>query len=99
MLTFTLEWEKEAFPFWECLHGFWHTLPNFNPFTVTSGLGQDIAEGAKQQLLSKEMKKSDGDEDFDMYSPKPVELDLQNDVEQVRILSQQPILTSLLHRI
>ncbi|KAJ7085306.1 hypothetical protein C8R44DRAFT_752903 [Mycena epipterygia] len=30
----------------EQLHGFWRTLPNFNPFTVSSEPGQDIAEQA-----------------------------------------------------
>ena len=34
------------FPYWECLYGYWHTLPNFNPLTVTSKPGQDLENGA-----------------------------------------------------
>ncbi|KAJ7469520.1 hypothetical protein FB451DRAFT_1176760 [Mycena latifolia] len=34
------------FPYWEQLHRFWRTLPNFNPFTVSSEPGQDIADQA-----------------------------------------------------
>ena len=71
-LKHKLEQEKENFPWWEFLHGFWRTLPNFNPFTA--GHGQDIAEDAEQRLF-KEMKKSDGSEDFNMPSPEPIELE------------------------
>ncbi len=55
-LNLLSEREKARFPWWERLHGFWRTLPNFNPFTVTSGHGQDIAEDAQQQLLPKASK-------------------------------------------
>ncbi|KAJ7887972.1 hypothetical protein B0H13DRAFT_2342151 [Mycena leptocephala] len=37
---------KVDFPYWEQLHGFWRTLPNFNPYTVSSEPGQDIADQA-----------------------------------------------------
>ncbi|KAJ7157566.1 hypothetical protein C8R43DRAFT_826483, partial [Mycena crocata] len=37
---------KAEFPQWERLHGFWRTLPNFNPFTVSSEPGQNIADQA-----------------------------------------------------
>ncbi|KAH9052850.1 hypothetical protein EDB87DRAFT_1549759, partial [Lactarius vividus] len=30
------------FPIWERLHGFWHTLPSFNPYAVSSEPGQDL---------------------------------------------------------
>ncbi|KAJ7230423.1 hypothetical protein GGX14DRAFT_384370 [Mycena pura] len=33
---------KEQFPAWERLHGFWHTLPNINPYTISSEPGQDL---------------------------------------------------------
>ena len=36
-------------PVWECLHGFWRTLPNFNPHAVSSEPGQDL--GGKAQSL------------------------------------------------
>ena len=34
------------FPIWECLHGFWRTLPNFNPHVVSSEPGQDLEREA-----------------------------------------------------
>ncbi|KAJ7720745.1 hypothetical protein DFH07DRAFT_784287 [Mycena maculata] len=34
---------KLNLPYWDRLHGFWRTLPNFNPTLVTSEAGQDIA--------------------------------------------------------
>lgn len=37
----TEELEKD-FPFWSHLHGFWHTLPNINPHTVSLEPGQDL---------------------------------------------------------
>lgn len=36
----------EEFPYWERLHGYWRTLPNFNPLTVTSEPGQDLEADA-----------------------------------------------------
>ena len=41
---------KHNLPIWECLHGFWRTLPNYNPYTVSSDPSQDI-EGEAQELL------------------------------------------------
>jgi hypothetical protein len=32
------------------LHGFWRTLPNFNPWTVSSELGQDLVAEAMQHI-------------------------------------------------
>ena len=34
------------FPYWERLHGYWRTLPNYNPVTVTSDPGQDLESDA-----------------------------------------------------
>ena len=36
--------------FWECLHGFWRMLPNFNPHVVSSEPSQDL-EGKAQELF------------------------------------------------
>ncbi|KAJ7487737.1 hypothetical protein B0H11DRAFT_2230462 [Mycena galericulata] len=44
---------KKDFPYWEQLHGFWRTLPNFNPSTFSSEPGQNIA-GQALALLSGE---------------------------------------------
>ncbi|KAF8468103.1 hypothetical protein DFH94DRAFT_617207, partial [Russula ochroleuca] len=35
------------FPYWKRLHGFWHTLPNFNHHTALSEPGQDLAGEAR----------------------------------------------------
>lgn len=37
---------EQEFPFWKRLHGFWRTLPNFNPYTASSEPGQDLAADA-----------------------------------------------------
>ena len=36
---------------WERLHGLWRTLPNFNPFTVSSEPGQRLDEDAQDLLF------------------------------------------------
>jgi hypothetical protein len=41
-----LEQLEQEFPFWKRLHGFWRTLPNFNPYTASSEPGQDLAADA-----------------------------------------------------
>ena len=33
------------------VHGYWHTLPNFNPYTVSSNPGQDLADEALSVLM------------------------------------------------
>ncbi|KAH9163601.1 hypothetical protein EDB89DRAFT_1857979, partial [Lactarius sanguifluus] len=35
-----------SFPAWERLHGFWRTLPSFNPHAVSSEPGQDLESDA-----------------------------------------------------
>ena len=44
--NFFLEQLEQEFPFWKRLHGFWRTLPNFNPYTASSEPGQDLAADA-----------------------------------------------------
>ena len=46
-----LEKEMEIFKWWPRLHGFWRTLHNFNPYTVSSEPGQDLAAEAQSVLL------------------------------------------------
>ena len=55
------------FPWWERLHGFWRTLPNFNPFTVTSQPGQDMAMEAVEMLTG--IPKSNSTEENDETPP------------------------------
>ena len=57
--------EKETFPWWERLHGFWRTLPNFNPYTVTSGHGQDIAADAQDMFFTSKGDTTTQDSDDD----------------------------------
>jgi hypothetical protein len=45
-----LEQLKQEFPFWKHLHGFWRTLPNFNPYTASLEPGQDLAADALSHL-------------------------------------------------
>ncbi|KAJ7351345.1 hypothetical protein DFH08DRAFT_957668 [Mycena albidolilacea] len=42
---------KISFPQWERLHGWWRTLPNYNPFTTSSEPGQDLAESAMDLFM------------------------------------------------
>lgn len=44
------EKKLEEFPYWKDLHGFWRTLPNFNPHTVSSEPGQDLEAEATEFL-------------------------------------------------
>ncbi|KAI0264294.1 hypothetical protein BGY98DRAFT_1103566 [Russula aff. rugulosa BPL654] len=43
--------EMQTFKWWPRLHGFWRTLPNFNPYTVTSDPGQGLANEAHLVLM------------------------------------------------
>ncbi|KAJ7645305.1 hypothetical protein B0H17DRAFT_959651, partial [Mycena rosella] len=38
--------DKFNLPYWDCLHGFWRTLPSLNPTLVTAEPGQDLAAEA-----------------------------------------------------
>jgi hypothetical protein len=42
---------KILFLQWERLHGWWRTLPNYNPFTTSSEPGQDLAESAMDLFM------------------------------------------------
>lgn len=46
-----VEKETENFKWWPRLHGYWRTLPNFNPYTVSSDPGQDLADDACSVLM------------------------------------------------
>lgn len=50
LISCTTDKETQNFKWWPRLHGFWRTLPNFNPYTVTSGPGQDL-EGEAYSVL------------------------------------------------
>ena len=51
-LFFSEQLEQE-FRFWKRLHGFWRTLPNFNPYTASSEPGQDLAADALAMIHSR----------------------------------------------
>jgi hypothetical protein len=46
-----VERETQNFKWWPRLHGYWRTLPNFNPYTVSSDPGQDLAGEAHSVLM------------------------------------------------
>lgn len=53
---------EQDFPYWKRLHGFWRTLPNFNPFTVSSEPGQDLSTEALS-LVQRRGRNNSDDED------------------------------------
>lgn len=58
-----------GFPVWERLHGFWRTLPSFNPNAVSSEPGQHLESEAAELLFGSSNKEQgrvgDGDDDVD----------------------------------
>ncbi|KAH9010590.1 hypothetical protein EDB84DRAFT_1247002, partial [Lactarius hengduanensis] len=50
-LTNLLDKLLSGFPSWERLHGFWRTLPSFNPHSVSSEPGQDLEGDAMETLF------------------------------------------------
>ena len=53
----TTDWSSHSdqftheLPVWERLHGFWRTIPNFNPYMVSSEPGQDLESEAQEVLF------------------------------------------------
>jgi hypothetical protein len=54
-----LEKLEQDFPYWKRLHGFWRTLPNFNPYTASSEPGQDLAAEALTLIQTRGQNHSD----------------------------------------
>ncbi|KAH9024671.1 hypothetical protein EDB84DRAFT_1440628 [Lactarius hengduanensis] len=44
-----------GFPAWKRLHGFWRTLPSFNPHSVSSEPGQDLEGDAMETLFGNQV--------------------------------------------
>lgn len=61
------EKETKLFKWWPRLHGLWRTLPNFNPYTVSSDPGQDLAGEAFSVLMGGHERER-GPEDSDSVS-------------------------------
>jgi hypothetical protein len=67
---------EQEFPFWKRLHGFWRTLPNFNPYTASSEPGQDLAADALALIHGRGQENDNHDgpvsdlEDEMYYTPK-----------------------------
>jgi len=53
----------EDFPYWKRLHGFWHTLQNFNPYTASSEPEQNLAAEAFTFIQN---RGASGDKDSDL---------------------------------
>jgi hypothetical protein len=62
-----LELLEQDFPYWKYLHGFWRTLPNFNPYTASSEPGQDLAGEALALLQTKGQDNLDDMDDEDAF--------------------------------
>jgi hypothetical protein len=60
-----LELLEQDFPYWKRLHGFWRTLPNFNPYMASSEPGQDLAGEALALLQTKGQENLDDLDDED----------------------------------
>jgi hypothetical protein len=81
--SFFLEQLEQEFPFWKRLHGFWRTLPNFNPYTASSEPGQDLAADALALIQGRGQENDTGNNDElgfedDMYYT-PVNCDADAD--------------------
>jgi hypothetical protein len=55
---------EQDFPYWKRLHGFWRTLPNFNPYTASSEPGQDLAAEALALVQGRGQNNYDDNEDI-----------------------------------
>lgn len=53
---------KQEFPYWRRLYGFWRTLLNFNPHTVSPEPGQDL-EGEAMAHIHSPTKLADSTEE------------------------------------
>lgn len=53
---------KLEFPYWERLHGYWRTLPNYNPVTVNSEPGQDLEAQAMALLTTEDTGEGEKDD-------------------------------------
>jgi hypothetical protein len=53
------------FPIWSRLHGFWRTLPNYNPFLANSGSGQDLDDEFQRLVFSRSNDDVGGEDEED----------------------------------
>jgi hypothetical protein len=65
--NFFLEQLEQEFPFWKRLHGFWQTLPNFNPYTASSEPGQDLAADALTLIRGRGQDNENDDEEDEAF--------------------------------
>ena len=61
--SFFPEQLEQEFLFWKRLHGFWRTLPNFNPYTASSEPGQDLAADALALIHGRGQENDTGNND------------------------------------
>jgi hypothetical protein len=76
---------EQEFPFWRRLHGFWRTLPNFNPYTASSEPGQDIAADALVLIHGRGQDNNNNGDGFeeDFYGDEDTHNDTDKNNEQV----------------
>jgi hypothetical protein len=63
-----IEQLEQDFPYWKRLHGFWRTLPNFNPYTASSEPGQDLASEALALVQGRGQNRDNYEDDFEYVS-------------------------------
>jgi len=51
---------ESKFPYWTHLHGFWQTLPNFNPQPLSSDCGQEIGDEMKEFITDRANSEATG---------------------------------------
>ena len=77
MIFFPEQLEQE-FPFWRHLHGFWHALPNFNPYMASSEPRQDLAGDTLALIHGRRHDNNHGykeeEEDFYTNAPRTVSM-------------------------
>jgi hypothetical protein len=83
LTNYDAEQLEQDFPYWKRLHGFWRTLPNFNPYTASSEPGQDLAAEALTFVQSRGALGGGDDDDNDFnsrggLSPGPFDADEDN---------------------
>jgi hypothetical protein len=81
------------FPFWDRLHGFWRTIPNFNPNVVSTDPSQDLAATAERLMFTlrgtgnvsevedKDASPPDPDMDEELEDADARDMDIEDELE------------------
>ena len=81
--NFFLEQLEQEFPFWKRLHGFWRTLPNFNPYTASSEPGQDLAADALALIQGRGQDKENNEDGVEAFDADDAQVGTENNDMQL----------------